>query len=108
MADKSTLVTLEKQVQRLMDEHARLDALCRELSAERETLKGANRSLEERLREVEGELARKQLTEGLAGGERDREKARARVNRLMREVDKCIALINKSEEVEAENQANEE
>ncbi len=33
-----------------------------------------------------------QLAEGLAGGSRNREKARARVNRLMREVDKCIAL----------------
>ena len=38
-------------------------------------------------------LARMQLTEGLAGGGRNREKARARVNRLMREVDKCIALL---------------
>ena len=34
-----------------------------------------------------------QLTEGLAGESRNREKARARVNRLMREVDKCIALL---------------
>ena len=36
-----------------------------------------------------------QLTAGLAGGSADKEKARARVNRLMREVDKCIALLNK-------------
>ena len=36
--------------------------------------------------------ARMQLTEGLAGGGRNREKARARVNRLY-EVDKCIALL---------------
>ena len=32
------------------------------------------------------------LADSLAGGSGDREKARARVNRLMREVDKCIAL----------------
>ena len=44
-------------------------------------------------RELDAELARMQLTEGLAGGGRNREKARARVNRLMREVDKCIALL---------------
>ena len=43
-------------------------------------------------RELDADLARMQLTEGLAGGGRNREKARARVNRLMREVDKCIAL----------------
>ena len=45
------------------------------------------------VRELDAELARMQLTEGLAGGGRNREKARARVNRLMREVDKCIALL---------------
>ena len=51
------------------------------------------RTLEERVRELDAELARMQLTEGLAGGGSNREKARARVNRLMREVDKCIALL---------------
>ena len=49
--------------------------------------------LQERIRELDGELSRMQLTEGLAGESRNREKARARVNRLMREVDKCIALL---------------
>jgi hypothetical protein len=36
-----------------------------------------------------------QLAEGLAGGSQNREKARARINRLMREVDKCIAMVGK-------------
>ena len=35
-----------------------------------------------------------QLAAGLAGDRRDKEKARTRVNRLMREVDKCIALLD--------------
>ena len=38
-----------------------------------------------------------QLAEGLAGGSGNRDKARARVNRLMREVDKCIALLERSD-----------
>ena len=38
-----------------------------------------------------------QLAEGLSGGGRNRAKARARVNRLMREVDRCIALLEKPE-----------
>jgi len=42
-------------------------------------------------------LPRMQLTEGRAGESRSREKARARVNRLMREVDKCIALLGRPE-----------
>ena len=63
MADKSVITNIEARVRQLIDDHKRLSDLCAE------------------------------LTEGLAGGGRNREKARARVNRLMREVDKCIALL---------------
>ena len=35
------------------------------------------------------------LSEGLGGPAGDRDKARARINRLMREVDRCIALLSK-------------
>ena len=61
------------------------------------TLRAEKRSLEVRVRELDAEVARMQLTEGLAGGSPNREKARARVNRLMREVDKCIALLGRPE-----------
>ena len=49
--------------------------------------------MRERVRSLEKDLARKELTEGLTGRSSDRDKAKARVNRLMREVDKCIALL---------------
>ena len=93
MADKSVITNLEARVKQLIDDHRRLSELCAELTAQRETLRAEKRTLEERVRELDGELARMQLTEGLAGESRNREKARARVNRLMREVDKCIALL---------------
>ena len=54
---------------------------------------------------LDAELARAQLAEGLAGGDGGREKARARVNRLMREVDKCIALLRQPETGAEERQA---
>ena len=93
MADKSVITNLEARVKQLIDDHRRLSELCAELTAQRETLRAEKRTLEGRVRELDGELARMQLTEGLAGESRNREKARARVNRLMREVDKCIALL---------------
>lgn len=71
--------------------------LCRKLTAERDALKEEKRALEQRVRDLDRELSKLQLSEGLAGGKADKEKARARVNRLMREVDKCIALLNKAE-----------
>ena len=88
MADKSVITNIEARVRQLIDDHKRLSDLCAELTAQRDTLRS-----EKRVRELDAELARMQLTEGLAGGGRNREKARARVNRLMREVDKCIALL---------------
>ena len=93
MADKSVITNIEARVRQLIDDHKRLSDLCAELTAQRDTLRSEKRTLEERVRELDAELARMQLTEGLAGGGRNREKARARVNRLMREVDKCVALL---------------
>ena len=90
MADKSVITNIEARVRQLIDDHKRLSDLCAELTAQRDTLRSEKRTLEERVRELDAELARMQLTEG---GGRNREKARARVNRLMREVDKCIALL---------------
>ena len=87
MADKSVITNIEARVRQLIDDHKRLSDLCAELTAQRDTLRSEKRTLEELVRELDAELARMQLTEGLAGGGRNREKARARVNRLMREVD---------------------
>lgn len=97
MADKSVIVNIEARVRQLMGEHRDAVRLNRELTAERDALKAENRALKERIRALDAELARAQLAEGLAGGDGGREKARARVNRLMREVDKCIALLRQPE-----------
>ena len=77
MADKGVISNIEGRVRQLMDDHRRVSELCASLTAQRDALRAEKRS---------------QRAEGLAGGSRNREKARARVNRLMREVDKCIAL----------------
>lgn len=97
MADKSVIANIEARIGRLVEDHKRLSGLCRELTAERDALKAANRVLEERVREQDTEISRMQLTEGLSGESSNREKARARVNRLMREVDRCIALLDRPE-----------
>lgn len=98
MADKSVITNIEARVRQLIDDHRRLSRLCAELTQQCEALRMEKRSLEERVKELDAEVARMQLVEGLAGGGSDREKARARVNRLMREVDKCIALVSRPAE----------
>ena len=84
MAEKSVITNIEARIRQLIDDHKRLSESCAELTAQRDNLKAENRTLQERIRELDGELSRMQLTEGLAGESRNREKARARVNRLMR------------------------
>ena len=93
MAEKSVITNIEARIRQLIDDHKRLSESCAELTAQRDNLKAENRTLQERIRELDGELSRMQLT----GESRNREKARARVNRLMREVDKCIALLGRPE-----------
>ena len=94
MADKSVITTLGIRIRQLIDDHRRLAGVCGELTAECRRQKTETRALQERSRELESELARRQLAAGLAGDRRDKEKARTRVNRLIREVDKFIALLD--------------
>ena len=106
MADKSVITTLESRVKQLLDDHKRLSGVVRELSAENARLKGEKRALEEENKTLRTDLQRKELAEGLAGESRNRDKARARVNRLMRE-DKCIALLGGIEDEAARATMNE-
>ena len=68
MADKSVIESLEIRMRALVDAHRRLDARCRALVVERDRLKAANRTLEERVRGLDAELGRMRLADSLAGG----------------------------------------
>jgi len=98
MADKEIIYQIRSRIERLTADHGRLNRQCAELLRERDALRLQNRALQERIRQLEGDVARLQLIDGLGGGVRSRDKARARVNRLMREVDRCIALLNRQPE----------
>lgn len=98
MAAQEIIANLAAQVRRLMAEHAKLRGLCDRMKTEGDALRKENRTLQERVRSLEEELSCVRLPEGLAGGGRNRERARARVNRLVREVDRCIALLNRQQE----------
>lgn len=95
MADKPIISRLENLMARLMAEHERVSALERQARGELAALKTENRALQERLVEAERALQVARLGQGLAGGQQEgRSKALVRVNALVREVDKCIALLD--------------
>ncbi|MFI3324209.1 MAG: hypothetical protein SNI45_02000 [Rikenellaceae bacterium] len=97
MADKGIIKELEAQVSVLVADHQRLSRLTAELEAQREKLLVERRELQQQVAELSSELSSLRLSEALSGNGADRDKARARVNQLMREVDRCIALLNKVE-----------
>ncbi len=103
MATKSIISSLESRVDQLITDHRRLRDLCRSLRKERDELKQDKRTLQEQVKSLEHQLSVLQLCEGLAtstaSSDKARANARARVNRLMREVDKCINLLSATEEV---------
>ncbi len=95
MADKSIIKELEAQVGLLIADHKRLSGLTADLEKAKEKLIEERRQLQMQVAELTAELSKLRLSEALSGNGMDKDKARGRINQLMREVDRCIALLNK-------------
>ena len=100
MAEKDVIKRLSAEVERLIADHERIAAECRALQKERDRLQGEKHRLEERVREQETRLKSLELSEGMRGSSGNVERARMRVNSLLREVDRCIAIMTKEREEE--------
>ncbi len=94
MAEKGIITDLKAQVAVLISDHKRVVMLNSKLLAERDKLLLERRELQEQVSGLSSELSSLRLSDALSGNGVDRDKARARVNQLMREVDRCIALLN--------------
>lgn len=97
MARQEVVKSLAEKVQRVIEENNRLERQQAEMSADLQRLRGENRDLKERLEAAQKRASLLELGEGLCGGAADsaaRKRARAQINRLMREIDRCIALMN--------------
>lgn len=98
MAKQQIVGALAEKVARVIEENTRLERQCASAEADLARLRSENRTLREKLDAAERKAALQSLGEGLGGGgsdETSRKRARAQINRLMREIDKCIALMNK-------------
>ena len=98
MAEKDIIKLLRVEVERLIADHERVSRECRELTKERDKLLGEKHRLEERVREQDTRIKSLELAEVLRGGDGNVERAKARVNSLLREVDRCIALIKQEQD----------
>ncbi len=96
MGEESRLLLeeLKIKVRRLMDvtEKARQDYAA--LSAENETLKNKIELLKQQLTESTSEYENLKVAASMNVGNPHSDLARKRINKLVREIDKCVALLN--------------
>lgn len=101
MSRKVVLDSIEKNAARLIADNRRLREENGNLAAARQKLRDEVARLTAELAGTQRSLAVKQLVEGFTneagniGGDKGIKAARTRVNNLLREVDGCIALLNK-------------
>ena len=94
MTDKNIIATLTADVERLMELH---ESAMKEVATLREKSIEQNatiRTLQEQLREAKNEAEKASLHAAIAGSVSNKAAARAHINRLLREVDKCIAMVS--------------
>ena len=96
MACKSIITHIEAQAERVIAQHEELEAAFAKLQDERDGLLREVRSQAEQI-QLKAELKKMELMQSLGGKSADKTKSRARINLLLREVDKCIALLTKTE-----------
>ena len=94
MAKESIIKTLVGDVERLMKLHesamAEVVALREKSSEQTQTI----RALQEQLRDAKAEVEKASLHAAIAGSVSNKAAARSHINRLLREVDKCIAMVS--------------
>lgn len=97
MACKSIISHIQAQAERVIAQHEKIESQLATLSAECDTLKVELRKQQEENIALKAELQRLRLMQSLGGNTADKTKSCARINQLLREVDKCIALLTKAQ-----------
>ena len=94
MSNNDIIATLTADVERLIKLH---ESAMAEVAALREKSSEQNatiRSLQEQLRGAKAEAEKAAVHAAIAGSVSNKAAARAHINRSLREVDKCIAMVS--------------
>lgn len=84
---------LERKVERLITLYTASQEKCRDLTEELTLFRNENERLTRETQQVKKEIKQIQVAAALSGGE-DRSQAEEAIDHLVREIDKCIALLN--------------
>ena len=89
------LIILNKKVEDLLGRYSGLKAENSGLKDEIEMLKRELQSKNEEIRDLEAKYERLKITGALMGEGGNGAEARKRINELVREIDRCVALLNR-------------
>lgn len=95
MAKHPVVVSLTEKVGRLIEQNVRLERERADLIEQRDKVKRENRRLQEEMQQMEHRLSLLEMGNGMSGNDKEVKRARQQINRLVREIDRCIALMNK-------------
>lgn len=95
MAKHPVVASLTEKVGRLIEQNIRLERECAELIEQRDKAKSENRRLKEEMQAMEHRLSLLEMGSGMSGNDEEVKRARQQINRLVREIDRCIAMMNK-------------
>lgn len=88
------LILLKRKVEELVGRYEETERDLVSLRSEKEELEKKLHEKEEELIELEEKYNKLQLSGAIKGDEESTRLARKRINKLVREIDKCIALLN--------------
>ncbi|HEX2921383.1 MAG TPA: hypothetical protein VHO50_09500 [Bacteroidales bacterium] len=89
------LIILNRKIDELLTRYKNLKAEVQEVYHMNEELKAMVQSRDERIKELEIKYERVKLTGALLGEGENASEAKRRLNDLVREIDKCVALLNR-------------
>ena len=92
MAQKDVIATLEANVKLLMEQYTKAVEQMESLQRKTEDQALKIRALQQQAKADKEEITRLQLAKAI-GGVGDKKRARTQLNRLLREVEKCITLV---------------
>ena len=95
MAQHDIIKSLGEKVSRLIADNEKLRGERDGLIAGNDRLKAGERELKQNIAALEKRIKVLELGSSISGGSVDTKQAKARINQLMREIDKCLTLMNR-------------
>jgi predicted nucleic acid-binding Zn-ribbon protein len=89
------LIILNRKLDELLDRYNNLMHEAADLKSGNEVLKGMLQQKEEKLKELEIKYERIKLSGALLGEGENAVEARKKIGELVREIDRCVALLNR-------------